>query len=303
MFHDRRRRETSVGGLFSLSSVKAHLVVKHLREPAMTRLLDRFSRKRVATSSLGVIYTSGITEEYHNHLTFHFGHWCLNIKLPKWVKPFEQTVGIKPWNQEARKRLNSDHYVVYYPKQYGFTVIDGLLSVFSGEQFYNDISGKSKLKTMHLPWCEYRLVLDQVIGKGDVLHWENPHLENEPVLLARLSLLEERERQISSCPKSKFIKVDLMDNHFEITAHMEHQIWKRGVGMFKWMSWFYPDIDRKLTQITFSPNSGIRRPSWFGGIMTAAVPTEEGESIADVARRYCACNSLGESTSVYFKEV
>ena len=129
----------------------------------------------------------------------------------------------------------------------------------------------------------YRLIVDQVIGDGNRLFWDSPHLKegNEDVSIM------DRHFQAAKCPKTAILFVTSDAVKVKITAHMERRVWKRGSGIFKWLLWFVPAIEETMVWAQFYPETKTGAILQRFGFDSIKIPTCPGETIEEAVMTYC----------------
>lgn len=208
----------------------------------------------------------------------------LIVALPNIVRPHRTKVYPKSWDAETVKRLGRDWYWDIDPRQYGFSLSDGHLSVYYGRT--GGPSCDSSIQQQwgcFLPWTQLRHVRHSFYG----LRGEHLYDEELGSCLSDGSW-EARCAREASVPTVSFSFKDFDDQELIATTKIEEREWRLGTGWFKWLSWFRrPNIRRSLS-IEFSGETGPEKGSWKGGTIGTGIDMMPGELHEEAFRRYCA---------------
>lgn len=213
----------------------------------------------------------------------------LIIALPQIIRPWRQKVYPPSWDEATVKRLGRNWYWDIDPRQYGFTLSDGHLSVYYGRTGGACMDSRIQQQWgCFLPWTQWRHVRHTLYGlQGE--HWATrwewiEALYQKRPDIDRWKLWRQREE---SCPAAQFRFKDFDDQELIATTRIEEREWRFGTGWFKWLSWFRrPKIHRSL-DITFSGETGPEKGSWKGGTIGTSIEMLPGELHEAAFRRYC----------------
>jgi hypothetical protein len=110
---------------------------------------------------LSVVVASGEDENPGCNLRLRaFGH-TLIIELPAIIKPYRRKVAAH-WDPQTIERLGRDWYYDEHPREYGFTLNEGYLSVSLGRQTHD--SSTEQHWGYFLPWTQWRHVRRSFYG-------------------------------------------------------------------------------------------------------------------------------------------
>jgi hypothetical protein len=212
-----------------------------------------------------------------------FGHTLL-VALPPIVRPWRRKLPFTYVSAEERQqlidRLGRDWYYDTHPREYGFSLSDGHLSVYLGRQTHD--SSTDQRWGYFLPWTRWRHVRHSLYGL------DGSHFADMPDRGKYLETLPERERLQEACPVRVFPFTDFDGEIIEATTRIEEREWRWGEGRWKWLSLFRkPKISRSL-DIQFSKETGPRKGSWKGGTVGHSIEMLPGELHESAFRRYCA---------------
>lgn len=209
----------------------------------------------------------------------------LIIALPNIIKPYEEKV-YPGWDVETIKRLGRDWYLRIDPCEYGFSYIDGHLSIYYGRTS-NDSATEQRWGCF-LPWTQWRHVRHSFYGfKGEYLY-DIPQWPS-----SRLGDKEWHERHDAqralenTAPTRIFAFKDFDGEELIVNTKIEEREWRFGTGYFKWLSVFRrPKISRSL-DLSFSNETGRRKGSWKGGTIGHSIEMQPGELHEAAFKRYC----------------
>ena len=230
---------------------------------------------------VGFSLDSGDSEYPGCSLNFQaFGFW-LQIAVPQLIKPWRQWVDLRKYDW-----AHSNGYWDVHARKYGFSLSDGFMQVFYGQQTHD--SSTDKVWCKHLPWTEWRFVrfiLYDVDGK---------HFWSQLGNGSGARSYEEQRAQEERVPKVRFKFIDYDGDIIEATTHIEEREWLRGDKWCKWLSFFYaPKVVRSL-DIEFSKEVGPKKGSWKGGVMWTGINMLPGELHEGAFARYCLEHNLRE---------
>lgn len=204
----------------------------------------------------------------------------LILLLPGWLmRPYAEKVKARSWDAATVERLGRDWYWHVEPREFGFTIHDGFISVSFGRQSYD--SNTEQRWGMFLPWTQWRHVRHSFYDMDGDLFAHVPERD-----------WEAREKLETACPVLRFAFLDFDGEPITATTRIEEREWRFGEGWFKWLSLFRRPKIRRSLDLNFSAEVGKRKGSWKGGTIGHSIDMLPGELHEDAFRRYCAQNNL-----------
>lgn len=202
----------------------------------------------------------------------------LIFTLPGIVQPYREKVYPKSWDAETVKRLGRDWYWSIDPRQYGFALSDGHLSVYYGRTGGACMDSNIQQQWgCFLPWTQWRHVRHSLYGLNGEHFWTEPKGQS----------WKEYQTAKDACPTVAFSFEDYDGEKLVATTRIEEREWHFGAGWFKWLSWFCrPEIRRSLN-IEFSGETGPEKGSWKGGTIGTGIDMLGREDHETAFRRYC----------------
>lgn len=232
------------------------------------------------------IYTAGIQlvskgdESRRASLRFFGFRRTLILLLPGWVlRPYAEKVKAGSWDDDTVVRLGRDWYWHIEPREFGFTIHDGHLSVSFGRQSHD--SSTEQRWGMFLPWTQWRHVRHSFYDLNGNFFAHVPDRDWE----ARRNLED-------ACPARRFEFLDFDGERITASTRIEEREWRFGEGRFKWLSLFRRPKIRRSLDLKFSAEVGPRKGSWKGGTIRHGCDMQPGELHEAAFRRYCAENGL-----------
>lgn len=218
-------------------------------------------------------------DEARNTLTGYAFGWAASVRVPNLIRPL-RIKHVANWGSATVARLGRDWYYETHPREYGFCVSDGLLSLYFGAQ--TDCSDTTQSWSRFLPWTQWRFVRHSFYGL------DGEHLFDEDQSLRGDERFEQWREQRDSVPKRTFEVEDMDGTRVAVTTFIEEREWRFGTGWFKWLSLFRrPRVQRSL-DIDFGSEVGPDKGSWKGGLVGHSVAMLLGELHEAAFRRYCA---------------
>lgn len=201
----------------------------------------------------------------------------LIVALPNIVRPWREKV-YPNWDAETVKRLGRDWYWSIDPRQYGFSLNEGHLSVYYGRTGGPSMDSRIKQQwSCFLPWTQWRHVRYSLYGlHGEHIWTEPPGTKWEVYSKAR-----------DACPVAVFALKDFDDQELTATTRIEERESRFGTGSFKWLSLFRRAKVRRSLSIEFSDETGPEKGSWKGGTVGTGIDMLPGELHEAAFRRYC----------------
>lgn len=226
-----------------------------------------------------VLRSRGDDDEDRGACTLHIslGKATLIVALPGIVQPWRQKVYPK-WDAETVKRLGRDWYWNIDPRQYGFSLYEGHLSIYYGRT--GGAAMDSSIQQQwgcFLPWTQWRHVRHSLYGlRGE-------HVWTEP----KGAGWDARQKAEETCPSVAFAFKDFDGEELIATTRIEEREWRWGTGWFKWLSLFRRPKVRRSLDIRFSGETGSEKGSWKGGTIGTGIDMLPGELHEAAFRRYC----------------
>ena len=218
--------------------------------------------------------TSANPDNEDSYCTFNvraFGR-CVRVILPPIIRPYKVKQKAKYWSEEDIKRQGRDWYYKYFTRQYGFSFWDDSVILDYGLQS-GDSADNPKSVCLGLPWKSMRFVRHTIYDLDGGVYLQNVNYKNKESL---------------NIPKAKFRLLDLSDNS-EVTATLilEEMEWRRGTGVFKFLSHLCKPLVRRSFNVEFSSEVGHGKGDWKGGVLGMSVTSLPGELHEEGIKRLC----------------
>lgn len=243
-----------------------------------------------------IVLASGDDDGRRSRLRFSgFGRTMI-VALPDWVVRPERKKVFPQWDAATVQRLGRNWYWDLTPREFGFTISDGHLSVAYGRQS-ND-SSTEQCWGWFLPWTQWRFVRHSLYDLDGELFAHMPR--QAPGLGGRRAYWDEHRRIEEACPASPFAFLDFDGEALTATTKIEEREWLFGTGAFKWLSLFRRPKVRRSLDIHFSGETGKRKGSWKGGTIGHSIDMLPGERHRSAFERYCgehAMTFVGEAAT------
>ena len=246
-----------------------------------------YSRDRQAYRPFAIQLGSGDGDDYPGcrFRLSGFGH-TLIVALPPVIKPYRKwhEITTEPTRSKMIKGGRDPGYWESYRREYGFTVTDGAVHYYYGEQTHSSDTDKTSIWSF--PWREHQCIRHSLYDlDGDhfatLPEWGFAHKNGRDV----------RNAIEAVCPVAKFEFADFDDEKIVATCKIEEREWQRGKGIFRLLYLGRNKVRRSL-DIEFSSEVGNRKGSWKGGTIGCGIDMLEGELHDSAFRRYCEENDL-----------
>lgn len=250
--------------------------------------------------TIAISAQSGDEDERKAYFRFSLGRMSFLAALPSWlIRPERKRVQATYWSPEDIARMGCDWYWEAIPREYGFSIVDGHLSVQYGRATHD--SSTEQRWSCFLPWTQWRHIRRSFYDLDGKHFWSEIDAETRAVNKLGQKVRGKRweiiRRWEEMCPKAKFLIQDFDGAEIEATTHIEEREWRFGTGWCKWLSLFrQPKIKRSL-DISFNAETGPEKGSWKGGTVGTSIEMLPGEDHEAAFRRYCE----GEHRSKYRK--
>ena len=206
------------------------------------------------------------------------------VALPAIIKPHQERVYAKYWDEETIQRLGRDYYIYSHENEYGFSYHEGHLSISFGPQTNDSIT--EKRWGTFLPWTQWRFVRESLYDLSGNHFWTS---QPNDVFITRY---EESSTAKLKCPVQIFTFRDYDGECLLASTQIEEREWRFVTGWFEWLSWFkQPKITRSLC-IEFSGETGSRKGSWKGGTTGHSIEMLIDELHESAFRRYCTQHNM-----------
>lgn len=233
-----------------------------------------------------VLKSRGDDDNESGICTLRISLWraTLIIALPAIIRPWREKV-YPQWDAETVKRLGRDWYWDIDPRQYGFSLNEGHLSIYYGRTGGSSMDSSVEQRWgCFLPWTQWRHVRHSLYGLDGEHFWTEP---NGLRYQLGASGWEAYQAARDACPTVQFSIEDFDGEKIIATTMIEEREWHFGTGWFKWLSWFRRPKIRRSLDIRFSGETGPEKGSWKGGTIGTGIDMNPGELHEAAFRRYC----------------
>ena len=220
---------------------------------------------------IAITLSSGSTERESPGCCIRFQAFGATMicELPPIIKPWRRWVDLlgKEWAQ-------GDGYWDEHPREYGFMLSSGHLSIALGAQT-NDSSTEQRWGCF-LPWTQWRQVAHRLYHADGSLAGE--------VASKGFDVLREVQ---DSLEKAKFQIIDFDGERIEVETYVEERERRLGTGWFRWLGYLVPKKMSRSLDIRFKSEVGPEKGSWKGGTLGHGIDMLPGETQEQAMRRYC----------------
>ena len=213
--------------------------------------------------------------------------FAIRCKVPNFlIPPYQEKKTAHGWDAETVARLGRNWYYRIHQREFGISLSDlgngyDFLSVHFGAQTGDSSTEKSWCT--HLPWKQWRGVRWSLFdSQGKVF----------ATGLQTRGYFQRFFELKNDCPKSYFGFEDQDGEMIVATCVVEERESHRGIGLFKWLSWFYPAHICRSLCIEFSAEVGREKASYKGGITGHATEMIARETARHAFERYCLKHKL-----------
>jgi len=219
---------------------------------------------------------SGDDDDPGNCLTMYAFGWCARLRLPNIIPPYRVRHLATSWDAATVERMGRNFYYETFPRQYGFCLNDGHLTVSFGAATHD--SSTTQDWGCFLPWTQWRHV------RYSLYDAEGKHFWTQ---LERTGGFDEQFKADKECPTVSFTFRDFDNELITAKTKITEREWRFGTGWFKWLSLFRrPKISRSL-DIEYSAEVGTEKGSWKGGTIGCGIEMLPGELHEAAFRRHC----------------
>jgi len=199
----------------------------------------------------------------------------LLIALPNIVRPWREKVYPK-WDTQTIARLGRDWYWNVNPRQYGWSLNEGHLTIYYGRVTHD--SSTDQNWGCFLPWTQWRHVRHSLYDLAGEHFWTRPGNRYD---------WKEYTAAKKACPVAKFSFRDFDGQELTAMTQIEESEWRFGTGWCKWLSLFRRRKISRSLDIEFSGETGPEKGSWKGGTTGTGIEMLPGELHEAAFRRYC----------------
>lgn len=165
-----------------------------------------------------------------------------------------------------------------FPREYGITLSDmgngyDFMQLHFGPQTHDSTTTRKWCK--HLPWKMWNCFRHSLYDAGGS-HVMDCGKDWNGFFKTR-----------DNCAKMHFQFLDYDEQKIIATCHIEEREWSRGEGLFKWLKWFYPNMIRRVLEMSFNEETGTEKGSWKGGTIGTSIDMISGDTAESAFRRYC----------------
>jgi hypothetical protein len=234
--------------------------------------------------TIAISAQSGDEDERKAYFRLSLGCVSFLAALPTWlIRPEKKRVQAKYWSAQDIERMGRDWYWEAIPREYGFSISDGHLSVH-----YGRVTGDSSTEQCwgcFLPWTQWRHVRHSFYGlQGEILYDEESGYRLGDGANGNWEARRAREAAV---PTAAFTIKDFDGEELTATTKIEEREWRFGTGYFKWLSLFRRPKIRRSLDISFSGETGPEKGSWKGGTTGTGIDMLPNELHEAAFRRYC----------------
>jgi hypothetical protein len=189
-------------------------------------------------------------------------------ELPQVIKPWRRWVDLR-----GKEWARSDGYWDEHPREYGFCLSDGLLSVHLGAQTMD--SSTTEGWSCFLPWTQWRQVACRLY-------------HTDGTLAADVAgSFDKFHAVVETLTRARFAIIDHDGERIEVETYVEEREWRLGTGWFRWLGFIVPKRQRRSLDISFKREVGPEKGSWKGGTLGTGIEMLQGETQEHAFRRYC----------------
>lgn len=218
-------------------------------------------------------------DEVKTSLTVYMFGWVFRVYLGQLIKPIIYKVKASGWDEATIARMGRDWYEASFSKEYGFSYHEGFLQLFFGMQ--NDMGHYTHLdnegyvtysprdpnkiytpiiqrsKSWHLPWTQFRTTEYRLFNDKNDIYCEMK--DRKGVNLKDIIGAD------TNCPTVNFLLRDFDGVVITAKTRIEETVYRKGIGKFKWVSWFTKPLIYRNLKIEFDKETGPEKGSWKGG--------------------------------------
>lgn len=190
-------------------------------------------------------------------------------ELPQIIKPWRKWVDLR-----GKEWAHGDGYWDEHPREYGFTLNDGHLSVHLGVQTMDGSTTQDW--GCFLPWTQWRQIAHRLYNADGSLVGDVANMPWDKWQTVR-----------NSVTRSRFAIIDHDGERIAVETYIEEREWRLGTGWFRWLGYLAPKKSRRALDIAFKSEVGPEKGSWKGGTLGTGIEMLDGETQEQAFRRYC----------------
>lgn len=112
---------------------------------------------------------NGDEREPRNDITVYAFGWCARVYLPNVIRSYRVKHIAQYWDAATIERLGRNWYYEVFPREYGFCLNEGFLTIFFGAQTHDSITTQSK--SWFLPWTQWQFVRQSLYNPDGSHFW------------------------------------------------------------------------------------------------------------------------------------
>lgn len=190
-------------------------------------------------------------------------------ELPQIIKPWRKWVDLT-----GREWAHGKGYWDEHPREYGFSLSDGHLSVKFGAQTGD--SSTTEDWGCFLPWTQWRQIAHRLYNADGILAGEVANVQWDKWQAIR-----------DGVKRSRFAIIDHDGERIEVETFVEEREWRLGTGWFRWLGYIAPKKHARSLDLSFKSEVGPEKGSWKGGTVGHGIDMQPGETQEQTLRRYC----------------
>lgn len=222
-------------------------------------------------------YTSNSSHQRFNAIHISLGHWLL-------VLPFFNILSPKLFT-------TSDGVTLLYQRVFSVRIFDKkLILSYGSEDDYHGLQHRE----FRIPWVHERLNKVVYYDLDGTVFWSGERRQ----FFNNEDFIEAKEIEEKYTPTQSFRCRDYDGTLVVAETRMTELRYLKGIGYFKWLSWFIkPRIIRQL-DIRFSQEIGPGKISWKGGMTRTQLVIDDFETHKMAFIRFCSLEhrELGKRT-------
>lgn len=228
-----------------------------------------------------IILSSGGREDDEGGCSVRFQAFGTTIicELPQVIKPWRRWVDTSHYGWSTNP---AGGYWDQYPREYGFSLSDGYLSVKRGAQTHD--SDTTQSWGYFLPWKQWRCIAHRRYGADGTFHADMEAFRGIGLDQARW---EAQRRVEDATPTLSFAFDDYDGERNSVVTHIEEWEWRLGEKWCSWVGYLAPKKRRRSLMLNFAAEVGREKGSWKGGVMGTSIDMLPGENAESAFRRYC----------------
>lgn len=224
------------------------------------------------------------------HLRMQAFGWTLICEMPAVIKPWRRWVDLSGHDWAKRDDGAPAGYWAVHPREYGFSLSDGHLSVKLGAQTMD--SSTTQDWGCFLPWTQWRVTANRLYHADGTLaadiagmDWSKRH-GVEDAVTRHVFTVEDFDGEV----------VTVRARYGEVERRL-------GTGWFRWLGYLRTKKVYRGLDLDFDKDVGRDKGSWKGGMMGHSTAMLPGETPEQAMRRYCEQEHRSKNGSYRLKFV